>query len=188
MRTRLFIGLAAALFLSAACASQNPVSPSASGSSTLTPLVLNSSGGVSTPMDYREEQIVFSGQVPPGTFAGTGDVDFWVWCEHGGTTGNPQHVKNGYAGECAGSLTVNDVTKGVSGNVHMVPDASVSGMDHVIDVQSRDGTIACELRNQLPLSTGPTSTVYVSCSAGPDPLPNGTFSDAVVTITESPTS
>jgi hypothetical protein len=187
MTTRASIGVAIAVFMTAACAGQNPASPSATGTTAVAPSSAPGPSGVSAPMDYREEQIVFSGQVPPGSFSGTGDADFWVWCEHGGLTGNPQHPKNNYAGECNGAMTVNDVTKGVSGTVHMVPDATPSlGMDHVISVQASDGSIDCTLQNQLPLSHGPTTMVYVSCTTAPTPGASGTFTGAVVNITESP--
>lgn len=44
----------------------------------------------------QAEQIVFSGQTPPGSFA-AGPFGFWVWCEDA-EAGNP------HASFCAGSI------------------------------------------------------------------------------------
>jgi hypothetical protein len=182
MRSQI-LGLTLVLFVGAACASQDPVTPSAAGAAAANrSATVTSNAGVSATTDNRAEQVVFSGQVPPGTFTGTGaeDIDFWVWCEHGG-------ADNPYAGECVGSMGVDALTQAVSGRVHMVPDANPGlGMDHVIDVQSKNGSLACELRNHLPLSHGPTSTVDVACTA-PGTI-TGSFSGAVVITTESPMS
>jgi hypothetical protein len=61
-------------------------------------------------------------------------------------------------------------------------------MDRVMDVHSSDGSIACELRNRLPISSGPMSTVDVTCGTAPAPGVSGAFSGAVVITTESPTA
>jgi hypothetical protein len=201
MRTRTLVGIAAAgLFLGlGACARQNPVAPSATGSSTLAPSALTSSANVNGTMDYREEQIVFSGQTPNGIWTNSGtsdvaDVGFWLWCEHGGPTGNPQHTKNGYAGECAGSLNIGDLSRGVSGDVHMDADKD----QHIMEVSSKDGALVCTLWDNdpvadeggldadVPHTQGPTNIVYVSCD-NPSGV-SGHLDGAVVRTTdETPT-
>lgn len=183
MKVRTLLGVAAALLLSVACASQTPLAPKALSSVT---------------SDNRAEQIVFSGQIPPGTFESTGpttetDVGFWVWCEH-------RMADNSYAGECDGSLNIGDLSQGVSGTVMMDPDMD----QHIISVSSKDGSLACTLSDEdptadepgapgptantdqgttdVPHTAGPTNTVNISCTA-PAGV-SGTFTGAVVKTTE----
>lgn len=49
-----------------------------------------------------------------------------------------------------------------------------------MDVASKDGAVACDLWNELPILHGPHNTVDVSCSS---PAFDGTSTNAVVNVT-----
>lgn len=188
MRIGLPAFAALAVLVSVGCNRQNPVSPSATTAGT-NPRAASSNPTptTSTVTDNRAEQMIFSGQVPPGTFTGTAahDVDFWVWCEH-------KMASNSYAGECAGSMGIDAVTEAVSGTVHMDPDKD----QHYMVVSSKDGAIACTLSDidpagdesgadtEVPHTSGPTNDVNVRCTA-PSTF-SGVFHGAVILTTESP--
>lgn len=125
--------------------------------------------GAATAQPNNAEQIVFSGQTPPGSFTG-GPFGFWVWCEDA-EAGNP------YAGFCAGSIYFYalELIRPVRGTVSENPDGS-----YTMTVESRDGAIACELTNVPPVTKGPRNDVNVSCSS---PGISGTFHGAVVQVT-----
>lgn len=179
---------ATAVLLCAACSNQELVSPSATDpGTTMNPVSTNAGTNTPSVVDNRAEQIVFSGQIPPGTFSGTQDhdVDFWIWCEH-------KKANNSYAGQCVGSMGIDALTEAVSGAVHMDGDLD----QHFITVSSKDNAIACTLSDadpagdeggndtEVPHTQGPTNDVNVDCSQ-PSAF-SGVFHGAVVLTTESP--
>jgi hypothetical protein len=124
---------------------------------------LGVSGGAAA---NNSEQVIFS-----GTGSGSaGPVGFWVWCE--ADSNNP------YAGECNGAMYFYalGITKHVDGEISEPVEHN-----YVMDVVSRDGSVACTLANGLPISHGPHNTVSVSCTA-PAGF-TGTSTTAVVNVT-----
>ncbi len=110
-------------------------------------------------------QVVFSVNVLSGfgTFAGTPTpVGFWVWCEAEST--------NPYQGECNGSLYFYALggPQHVTGTIReLAPD------QYQMHVTSAGG-FDCRLTNVLPVTSGPTNTVTLSCTspAGTTTVPN----------------
>src|SRR2546427_11666671 len=93
------------------------------------------------------EQIVFSGQTPPGFF--TVPAGFWIWCEDE-ETGNP------YEGRCAGSMYFYqlELIRPVQGGV-----TDLASGAHRMTVGSGDGAIACTLDNSPPVTKGASNAV-----------------------------
>lgn len=181
---------ATALLMSSACMGRNPLSPSTHRAHAVSPALVTSSGAVRGVSANSAEQIVFSGQTPEGAWTTTGatnvdDVGFWVWCEH-------KKANNSYAGECDGSVNVGDLSRGVSGQVHMDGDLD----EHIMDVASKDGSLVCTLSDddpafdegtsdtEVPHTQGPTNRVYVSCTTPTGVA--GYLDGAVVRTTDSP--
>ena len=123
------------------------------------------------PAAQNAEQVVFSGT----GFGSQGPFGFWVWCM-AEPSGNSQGV---YEDECAGAMYFYalGITRGVSGDV--TESETTEGVYHM-DVASRDGAVACELWNDVPVLHGPHNTVHVSCSS---PAFDGTSTSAVVNVT-----
>ena len=118
--------------------------------------------------DHHSEQIVFSGT----GFGDFGPFGFWIWCQDA-DSGTP------YAGECAGAMYFYalHLTKGVEGEV----EETAEGI-YTMTVASRKGdSVSCTLVNASEeITTGPTNTVNVTCTA---PSGSGSSDDAVVNVT-----
>ena len=126
------------------------------------------------------EQVIFSGA---GVF--TDDAaskpitpfGFWIWCE--GASANP------YQSACNGAIYFYafGITKHVSGSV------SGSGQQFTMAVRSSDGVVACTLKNETPVVSGPGNMVTATCTAPSqvvDTVDNdtsGLSTNAVVNIT-----
>src|SRR5437879_5800780 len=95
------------------------------------------------------EQVVFSG-VGFSPSANT-PVGFWIWCE--AVSSNP------YVGECNGSMYFYalHITKHVE---DVVPIQELAEGQYLMTVRSRDGIVSCTLRNDPPVTHGPTNTVH----------------------------
>ena len=123
------------------------------------------------PAAQNAEQVVFSGT----GFGTQGPFGFWIWCM-AEPSGNSQGV---YRDECAGAMYFYalGITRGVSGDV--TESGTTEGVYHM-DVASRDGAVACELWNDVPVLHGPHNTVHAGCSS---PAFSGTSTSAVVNVT-----
>jgi hypothetical protein len=133
-------------------------------------LVAGATPGVSLAAAHPEaaEQIIFSGQVPPGSFSVP--AGFWVWCEDDEAT-------NPYAGDCNGAMYFYELglVRHVTGEVEELESGA-----YEMTLTSDDGAIACTLSNVPPVRQGPANSVVVACTA---PWISGTFSGAVVRVT-----
>jgi hypothetical protein len=112
-----------------------------------------------------KEQVVFSGDAE----GSLGEVGFWIWCAVD---------EAGAYDDCSGSIHFEDLgipAKHVTGEVSE-PDDDV----YLMDVSSSDGSVACTLVNDPPITSGPTNTVEVSCTA---PSGTATSNNAVVRAT-----
>jgi hypothetical protein len=134
----------------------------------------NSSG---TALASAKQQIVFSGTgfgtfTPSGGTATPSPFGFWIWCED-------EDAANPYASFCGGSIYVYalGLTKGVFG---VTSDTGLPSGSHRIHAWSRDGLINCDLVNSPPVTSGPTNTVTMTCSA---PAGSGVSTNSVVVIT-----
>ncbi len=122
------------------------------------------------------EQIVFSGQTPPGGLVTTGGVfvpmGFWIWCQNENPAGQ-------YEGPCAGSMYFYpSLLRPVFGSVSEGP----TGI-YTMSVSSGGASpaITCSLNNvNAVLTSGHTNDINIACAA---PAVSGTFSGAVVQVT-----
>jgi hypothetical protein len=122
------------------------------------------------------QQVVFSG-TGLGTFAlGTNapkvsPLGFWIWCE--GASTNP------YAGACNGAMYFYafGITRPVDGSV------AGSNGTFTMTVHSPGPTFRCTLTNVPPVTSGPTNTVNVSCTAPGALTGSGSSKNAVVKVT-----
>ena len=117
----------------------------------------------------RSEQVVFSVSAVQG-----GGGGFWIWCEAEST--------NPYTGACNGSVYFYEFgpAEHVSGFIQEIPNGS--GL-YTITVANTTGpySIACQLNNPNPATTGPTNVVDINCSA---PVSfTGSVNAAVVRVT-----
>jgi hypothetical protein len=122
------------------------------------------------------EQVVFSGT---GTFdegsplAGS-PFGFWIWCQPEG---------NGpYVGECKGAMYIYalGLTKHVEDAVEPGITEPSEGI-YVMNVKSRDGSIAAVLTNTAEAVKGPNNTVTVDFTS--PVVGSGTSTTAVVRVT-----
>ncbi len=117
------------------------------------------------------EQVVFSVNVLSGfgTFGGTPTpVGFWVWCE--AESANP------YQGACNGSLYF----YALGGPQHVTGTISeLAPGQYQMHVTSAGG-FNCRLTNVLPVTSGPTNQVVLSCTS---PAGTTTVQGVVVNVT-----
>ncbi len=124
------------------------------------------------------EQIVFSAQNPPSTGSftvapsgPTTPFGFWIWCEASAQGGS-------YVGVCSGAMYFYalGIIKGVAGNV-----VELSSGAYQMTVSSTDGKVSsCVLTNHLPVTSGSTNTIDVTCTL---PAGSGMATNAVVQVT-----
>jgi hypothetical protein len=109
------------------------------------------------------EQVVFSGEGEGST-----EIEFWIWCA--------VDPSGGYD-DCRGAMRFDDLhlTKHIDGEVSEIGDDV-----YQMDVSSADGSVACTLTNDPPITHGHTNTVTIACSA---PSATATSTDAVVVST-----
>ncbi len=118
----------------------------------------------------NSEQVVFSGT---GFSATIGPFGFWIWCE--ADSSNP------YVSECNGAMYFYALfptmpTKHVDGTISEGPEGI-----YTMRVASRDGSVACTLKNEAtPPTPGPTNKVSVKCCK---PSFSGESTNAVVNVT-----
>ena len=118
----------------------------------------------------NSEQVVFSGVAfAASTFPNNTPAGFWIWCE--------SDSSNPYLGECQGAMYFYalGLTEHVAGEI-----TEVGGGLYSMDVSSRDGSIACTLKNAAPPVRGPRNTVDVSCAT---PSGSAISPNAVVNVT-----
>ncbi len=122
------------------------------------------------PAQTASTQVVFSG-TGSGVFnTKTTHFGFWIWCE--GASSNP------YVGACNGAMYFYalGITRPVTGVV------TGTKPEFVMNVHSPGTTpaVKCTLNNVAPITSGPTNTVNVACSA---PSGSGASTSAVVVVT-----
>jgi hypothetical protein len=123
--------------------------------------------------DHHSEQIIFSG-TGFGTFNDTASpFGFWIWCQDAESS-------TPYAGECNGAMYFYalGITKGVEGEVE---ESETTPGVYTMTVSSRKGSsVSCQLTNEIPIASGPSNTVDVTCVT---PSGSGQSTNAVVNVT-----
>ena len=124
------------------------------------------------------EQVVFSGTgtISGGALAGT-PFGFWIWCE--------AESDNPYQGECKGSMYIYALR--LTKHVEDAEEPGITELSegiYLMNVASKDGTIAALLQNAEEPVKGPHNVVNVTFTS-PN-IGTGTSTNAVVNVTGPP--